>query len=48
MADLEELEKRIAQLETRIVALERASFSERHGASETRAEKTVPTPGSRN
>lgn len=46
MADVEELQQRIEQLEMRIVALEKAMFSERHGASETRAANAVPS-GSR-
>lgn len=42
MATVEELEQKVAELETRLVALERSMFSERYGAVETRDTRTVP------
>lgn len=42
MATVEELQAQVSALEVRLVALERSLFGERHGAFETRAERTVP------
>ena len=47
MASVEELQQRIDELETRIVALERSLFGARHGALETRSARAVPPSGSK-
>ncbi len=46
MATVEELQVQVNALEVRLAALERSLFGERHGALETRATRTVPTPTS--
>ncbi len=42
MATTEELQQRVNELETRLVALEATLFGERHGALEVRDVRTVP------
>ncbi len=43
MATVEELEQKISELDARIVGLEKTLFGARHGALETRADRTIPT-----
>ena len=45
MATVEELQDKINDLETRVVALERSLFGVRHGVMETAAARTVPPRG---
>ena len=44
MATVEELQAQVNALEVRLVALERSLFGARHGALETRSERTTPAP----
>ena len=43
MATVEELEQKISELDARIVGIEKTLFGARHGALETRADRTIPT-----